>query len=289
MMGRWMYAPTISLIFILSVFALASAFVAPALAIIALAGCVLTLLWERYRLARAMRALAHRFHHTPLDAKLEVGSGAWGEVCHAVNRLLQQWRTEQHLQRLQPTQPALRQINPLNLHPPVNGHDAAIAVLAVGQLHLANELDEMRARTHLISEPVERQQALLQWRDSSVLLIFGALAGEADPMRSAVAAATNIIACAEAAGLPIPPMALSSGHGRVAVVPLIGLHTIGEPLEQAANLIHQTAPGTLICAEEAYFYLRSAGLPPLSAVRFTTPARSYALALGDTCLHQKAE
>lgn len=288
-MGRWMYAPTISLILILGIFALASAFVAPVLAIIALTGCVLALLWERYRLARAMRALAHRLHHAPLDTKLEVGTGAWGEVCHAVNRLLQQWRTDQHLQRLQPAQPALRQINPLDLHPPINGRDATIAVLAVGQLHLANELDELRARTHLISEPVERQQALLQWCDSSVLLIFGALTTEADPLRNAVAAATSIIARAEAAGLPIPPMALSSGHGRVAVVPLIGLYTIGEPLEQAAILIHQTAPGTLICAEEAYFYLRSAGLLPLSAVRFTTPARSYALALGDPYLHQKAE
>lgn len=284
-----MYAPTISLLLILGIFALASAFVAPALAIIALTGCVLALLWERYWLARAMRALAHRLHHAPLDAKLEVGTGAWGEVCHAVNRLLQQWRTDQHLQRLQPAQPALRQINPLNLHPPVNGRDAAIAVLAVGQLHIANELDELRARIHLISEPVDRQQALLQWRDSSVLLIFGALASDADPLRSAVAAATSIIARAEAAGLPMPPMALSSGHVRVAVVPLIGLHTIGEPLEQAAILIHQTSPGTLICAEEAYFYLRSAGLLPLSAVRFTTPARSYALALSDNYLHQKAE
>ncbi len=284
-----MHAPMASLILILGIIALAGLVVTPALAIIALGGCVLLLLWERYRLTRAMRALANRLQHAPFDTKLEVGAGAWGEVCHAVNRLLQQWRTEQHLQRLQPSQPALRQINPLNLHPPVAGHVTPIAVLAIGQLGLDGDINEMRARIHLIAEAIERQQALLQWRDSYALLIFGALTNETDPVRNAVAAATNIIANAENTGLTIPPMALSSGQGRVAVIPLIGLYVTGEPLEQACSLIHQTTPSTLTCAEEAYFYLRSAGLLPLSVARYTTPARSYALALGDTYRHQKAE
>lgn len=288
-MGRWMHSSTIALITTLGIVALAGVFTNLMLTIAALSSCVLVLLWDRYRLARAMYSLSRRLHHNPFDAKLEVGAGAWGEVCHAVNRLLQQWRTDQHLQRLQPVQPALRQLNPLILNLPNDDQNATIAVLAIGPLPIANELDEMRTRIHLIAEPSERQQALIQWHDRYTLLVFGVLASTAEPLRSAITAATAMITHAEAAGLPTPPLALSSGQGKVAVLPLLGLHATGEPLAHAVSLLQQTPLGTLTCAEETYYYLRSAGLLPRSATHIARPARSYALALGSAYRHQNAE
>ncbi len=250
---------------------------APSLTGLALMIGIAGLLWERYRLIRALRNLISHLQRNDLDAKLEIGAGVWGEVCRAVNRLFQQRRIEHHLHHLLPDQPAFRQIDPLAIHPPASGWTRTVAVLAVGQLPISDPLDELRARMHLVRDPAARQQAVIQWHDGHLLLIFGALIPDSEPLRAALDAAMAISATAQSDGLSIPAFALSSGQCRIAVVPILGLHLLGEPLSEAALFLKQTPPATLTCSDEAYLQLRSLGrLPP---TRLFT--RRHILSIGD--------
>jgi hypothetical protein len=273
----------------LCVLALVSMFIDLALTILLLAGCLLLLFGERYRLLRSMRILIEHLRDNPFDAKLEVGAGIWGEFCYTLNRFLQQWRTEQHLQRLQLTQPALRQLNPLTINPPLAGTVARIAVLSVGRLPIIDPLDEVRARIALIREQIGNQQALIDWRGDHLLLIFGALHPDPDPIQRALALIDETVAAAHTIGLTLPPFTLCSGIGRVGLVPIIGLYVSGEALDQATILTHQTLPGMITCNEEVYFHLRSTGQLPLTAVRSPAINRGYTLAVSDIFAHQRAE
>ncbi|MEF3275482.1 MAG: DUF3329 domain-containing protein [Chloroflexus sp.] len=286
-MGRWGFAPILSVLVVTGLVALVGLMVSHLLTISALGLGIALLLWERYQLFRAMRGLARQLQAGHFDSKLEVGTGAWGEVCHAINRIMQQWRAEQHMQRLQPAQPALRQTNQLSLYPPVDGRVSPVAVLAVRRLAIADPLTEIRARVHFVREAVERQQALIQWSDDHVLLIFGALVAESDPIRPAIAAVETITNAALTTGLPLPPFALCVGGGRVAVAPLLGLYVTGAPIEQASLLVRQSRPALVMCSEEASRQLRNAGILPPPNVRLITATRTNALALGTvSCQHQ---
>jgi hypothetical protein len=273
----------------LSVLAVVSMFIDLTLTIVLLAGCLLLLFGEHYRLLHSMRILIEHLRDNPFDAKLEVGVGIWGEFCYTLNRFLQQWRTEQHLQRLQLTQPALRQLNPITINPPLAGTVARIAVLSVGRLAIIDPLDEVRARIALIKEQIGNQQALIDWRGDHLLLIFGALHPDPDPIQRALALIDEAVAAAHNSGLPLPPFTLCSGIGRVGLVPIIGLYVSGEALDQATILTHQTLPGMITCNEEAYFHLRSTGQLPLTAVRSSTTNRGYTLAVNDIFAHQRVE
>ena len=273
----------------LSVLAVVSMFVDLALTIVLMAGCILILFSERYRLLRSMRILVDHLRDNPFNVKLEVGVGIWGEFCYTLNRFFQQWRTEQHLQRLQLTQPALRQLNPLAINPPLAGTVTRIAVLSVGRLPIIDPLDEARARIALIKEQIGYQQALIDWRGDHLLLIFGALHPDPDPIQRAIALVDATVATAHTSGLPLPPFTLCSGIGRVGLVPIIGLHISGEVLDQASILTHQTLPGMITCNEEVYFHLRSTGQLPLTAVRSSTMNRGYTLAVSDIFAHQRVE
>jgi hypothetical protein len=283
-MGRWVSEPTLLLLVILCSIAIISLIIAPVLSVVTLGAAVLLLLWERYRLGRAMRALANRLQSGTLETKLEVGVGAWGEVCHAMNRLLQRWRAEQHLQRLQPSQPALQQLETLTILPPVEGKVTPIAVVAVGQLAFTDPLAELRARTQILSASAAHQRALVQWHDGVALLIVGVLIPTPDPIRSAVNVITTIVATAKTAGLPLPPFALSSGNGRVAIVPLLGLYVTGDIITQTAQLVVESSPGTLVCTEEAGMQLRSIAPLPLPLVPVRTATYRWRLAASDEIL-----
>ncbi|WP_298820254.1 DUF3329 domain-containing protein [Chloroflexus sp.] len=281
-MGRWKHAPILPITLILTpgLIALIGLAISHIITICALSVLIVFLLIDRFLLFRAMRALVGHLQAGQFDTKLEVGAGVWGEVCHAINRILQQWRTAQHIQRLQPTQPALQHIDPLTLHPPVDGQLVSIAVLAIGRSAISDPITEIRAFAHLIHESAERQQALIQWHSDHILLIFGALSAGSDPIRQAIAATNAITTAALATGLPQPSFALSAGIGRVAVVPLLGLYVTGTPLEQASSLVRQSEPDILMCSEEASFQLRNTGLATLSGARLVIATRNKTLERG---------
>lgn len=284
---RWIDSSTI--VIGTCIIALAGIFVAPPITILALVVCIAMLLWERYHFVKATRTLITHLRRCPIETKLEVGTGVWGELCHTLNRLLQQWRTEQHLQRLQLTQPALRQIDPLSLHPPVSGMITPVAVLAIGRLAIADPLAEAQARFTLIREQIASHQALVEWRYDHLLLIFGILHADTDPMKQAISFISATVHTAQTVGLSLPPLSLSSGLGRIGVVPVLGLHFSGEPLEQVSMLIRQTPPGMITCNDEAYFHLRRLGLLPLSTFQSTTIGRGYALTVTELAGQRNAE
>jgi hypothetical protein len=69
-------------------------------ALLLLAGLLLHALRQRDRRARA---LARQIAAGRLDTKIEVGSGAWGDLSHAVNGLMQEQRVQVRLRTVLPT------------------------------------------------------------------------------------------------------------------------------------------------------------------------------------------
>jgi hypothetical protein len=164
-----------------------------------------------------------------------------------------------------------------------------VTVLAIGRLNITDPLAEAQARFALIREQIAAHQALIEWRHDHLFLIFGVLHANTDPMKQAISFISVITQAAQAVGLSLPPLTLSSGLVRIGVVPVLGLHFSGEPLEQVSLLIHQTSPGMITCNDEAYFHLRRLGLLPLSTFQPTTIGRGYALTVTELAGQRNAE
>jgi hypothetical protein len=233
--------------------------------------------WDRLALAADLRHLAAAVGVAEGDdAKLEVADGAWGELCHALNRLLQQRRAESQLRYLLPALPASGTARLSELRPPPEGLACDIAVLAVGQAGIAgDEVAGLREIAYVALHQAELYDALLARWGEGVILIFGAVGsqGPGAALRGAHEAA-RAIGAAWAVALPGQSrrLSLAAGRGRLVVLPGLGLTVVGAPVEQAMTLQELAHPASmppafgapLLCNEDAYLGLRRQGvIPPI--------------------------
>jgi class 3 adenylate cyclase len=242
----------------------AAAFWAPSLTLAAIAAAGAIALWDRVALDRELRALAAVAAAEGAATKLEVGDGAWGELCHAMNRLQQQRRSERQLDTLQPALPAARAARLADIGVPHEGLLCDVAVLALARP--AGGMGRLRETAYAALHQAQLHEALLARDGDQILLIFGALdaRGPAAALSAAQAAARGLHAVW--AGDARPRLTLTSGQARTVVLPGLGLTVLGAPVEQALELQRHARGTQLLCSEEAYLGLRRIGaVPPQQA------------------------
>lgn len=259
--GEGRLRPLLALLALL--LAACAAYFAPALTGVPLLVAALIIAWDRATLERDLRALAARVAAEQFETKLEVGEGAWGELRHALNRLLQQRRAQRQLQPLLPSLPAARLAD---LHLPPEGLICDVAVLALSRASLPRDaVAGLRAIAEAALTQAEAHHALLVRADERVLLVFGALGQQshAAELRSAHAAATALQRCwASQPPNERPRLSLAVGQARAFALPGLGYTVVGPPIEQALALQALAVGNGLLCNEEAYLGLRHLGATP---------------------------
>lgn len=231
---------------------------------------LVVLVLDRVRRDRLLRRVAAQIAADDLDTKLEVFEGALGELCYAINRLQQQRRNQQRLQRLLPALPSAGRSRLGELHIPIDGLECEVAVLALGLPTVGVEpLERLREAASAVSRQAEINDALIIRSDGRILLIFGAF-GQTSPaaaMRGAYSSAQALHGVW--AGRPVgeqPIFTLAGGRARAVVLPGLGYTVLGPPIEQALGLqrIAEVA-ADLVCNEDAYLNLRRIGSAPAQA------------------------
>ncbi len=238
------------------------------------------LLIDAVRNEHAIQRLAGSLAADGAEPKLEVGAGALGDLCHQINRLLQQRRTQQRLLAMLPSPPPVVIARLADLTVPPEGLTFPIVVLA---MKVPGGAEPAAADLQLAAAEAVRQAALygaLLSRSSNVLLMsFGALGGSPDgAMRSAYRAAFGLHAAwQELPAAARPPLCLTSGAADALVVPGLGYTLIGQPLSEAISLLAVAPANTLHCSEVTYLHLRRLGSIniPLSSTVPASRRQSY--------------
>lgn len=235
---------------------------APGFALVPLLVTALVIIWDRRVIERDLRRLAVSIASTETGAKLEVTDDAWGELCHAINRLRQQRRAEQQLQRLLPELPAVEDLLEANLPP--EGLPCDIAALAIAPPEGTAKTIRLREAAALAAAGRREYNALLTRPGEHLVMIFG-LTGRQSPaaiLRNARQAARAIHAHWTLDTARRPRLALASGQARVMSLPGLGLTVIGPPIDQALALLDLADEDLLLCNEETYLALRRLGQVP---------------------------
>ena len=238
----------------------------PALTLPAILAAGALMLWDGVALAVELRALAATVLVAEPDVKLEVDEGAWGELCHALNRLLQQRRAERHLRPMLPVLPVASAARLADLSLPQEGWACAVTVLVLAHHTLpADPIAQLRATAYAALHQAQLYDALLARCGPDIVLIFGVLSQQdgAVALHGAYNAA-QALSDLWAANPPDaqPWLILTSGQGRAVILPGLGLTVLGPPLEQAHALQRLASASTLVCNEPAYLGLRRLGLAP---------------------------
>lgn len=235
---------------------------APGFALVPLLVTALVIIWDRLVLERDLRRLAVSVANTETGAKLEVTDDAWGELCHAVNRLRQQRRAEQQLQRLLPELPAVEALLEANLPP--EGLPCDIAALAIAPPEGSAQTTRLREAAALAAASTREYDALLTRPGEHLVMIFGVTGrqGPAAILHNARQAARAMHAHWTLDAARRPRLALTSGQARVMSLPGLGLTVIGPPIDQALALLDLADEDLLLCNEETYLALRRLGQVP---------------------------
>lgn len=241
------------------------------------------------------RALARRISADPSLDKLEVPAGAWGELCRAINGLLQERRARQRLATMLPaplSDGTLRAFAEGRLQEGSEPRVVAVMVVSCGALH-----DERRTRrtaptalkalAAAAQGQAQRHDALLQPCGDAIMLVFGAFADQSSEatLRAAHSAAEGIQRAwrADETGVAEPlAISLTCGPAWLVALPGLGVSAVGQPVNQAvqiSRLATESPRYRLLCSENAYYMLRRtsgpgwepAGVqPPVGAGRATT-------------------
>jgi class 3 adenylate cyclase len=254
-------------------------------ALLLLAGLLLHALRQRDRRARA---LARQIAAGRLDTKIEVGSGAWGDLSHAVNGLMQEQRVQVRLRTVLPTPlPAEALQALLGGQFSTAGASRMTAVLLVSCASRATpERDQHAAllawqtlaqATHDLAQ---RHGALLQPCGGAILLAFGTFADRpiGEPLRAALAAAEALQrSWRDRDANTIVPLVLSLAIGQAltGLLPGLGYCVLGAPVEEAIQLqqlAHQMGQHGLISGEGVYYARRQADGPVWQPTDLRIPA-----------------
>lgn len=217
--------------------------------------------------------LAQRISNAREFEKVEVPSGAWGELARAVNGLLHERRVEQRLRDALPTPLPLEALHSLLGGDLLTaGQARQVAVLLVSAPVRAPALEqgvrpaaaeawhELASAAHASAQ---QYGALLQPCGDAVMLVFGAfedLAARA-VLRDAMQAAGELEQRWQARQPSSAPLslALASGYALATALPGLGFCVVGAPIEQAVGLQQLALRARrfgLMCNEDAYQTLR---------------------------------
>jgi class 3 adenylate cyclase len=264
--------------------AAATALIATPLSLLAIATAAIILLLDRAALDRDLRALTAAILTDDSTSKLEVTDGAWGALCHALNRLRQQRRAQQQVAPLLPALPMACAARLADGGLPPDGLFCEVAVLAVGRAGAGDPIGQLRNYASAALLQAQLHEALLVRAGDRLLLIFGAMGQQslAATLRAAQQAAAALAeALADEEGDGRPRLTLAAGPARAVALPGLGYSVFGHPVDQALALQPLARPSQLLCNEEAYLGLRRLGvLPPQPpAPRLPTPDQRPAYAV----------
>ncbi len=236
----------------------------------ALLALVIFLIWERWHVEQSMQRLANQIARGELSDKLEVRSGAWGILCHAVNGLLQRQRLQQRALSLGSTLSPTALAKLSNTPQVADGIQRTLTVLVAGYAQGmpygkdpdADQLAALRALTETAWRQTGDHTALLKHVGNTIMLVFGLF-------EEHTASTTLQQALQSAQALrdtwndhaPHIPLALSlaSGPALATRLPGVGYTAIGAPIDQALRLqqlASQCPEYALLCSEDAYITLR---------------------------------
>ncbi|MCS6880217.1 MAG: hypothetical protein RMK84_06360 [Oscillochloridaceae bacterium] len=235
----------------------------PRLALLPLLFTALVVVWDRLAIERDLRRLAASVADVQTEAKLEITGGAWGELCHAVNRLRQQRRATRQLQRLLPELPPVEDLLEADLPP--EGLPCDIAALAIALPEGPPHIARLREAAALAADGARRHEGLLMRFGQHLVVVFGVTGrqGPATLLRNAHQTARAMHSRWNLDATRRPRLALVAGQARLAILPGLGLSVIGPPVEQALALLNHADEDLLLCNEEAYLGLRRLGLAPI--------------------------
>ncbi len=228
------------------------------------------LIWERIRITSGLHTLTiHIASGQPLS-KIEVQEDALGELCHAVNNVLQQQRLYHHTQALLPTLPTRATMTLCHTHIPDEGIPHTVTILVVGYTRATprqpaatdQHIQALRNLAAVLQEQIETHHALVERCGDLLLLAFGAF--DTIPLTTTNRQAVQTAQALRQTWNSNSPrgaltFSLSSGSALALVLPGLGYTMIGAPLQQALH-IHQIALAhpsySLLCSEECYVTLR---------------------------------
>ncbi|MFL5802610.1 MAG: hypothetical protein ACJ8CR_12825 [Roseiflexaceae bacterium] len=239
-------------------------------ALLPLAGLLLHALHQRDRRARV---LAQQIVGGRLDEKIEVRTGAWGDLSRAVNGLMQGQRVQERLRGAQPAPLPTEAVQALlggQLSTAGESRMAAVLLVSCAP-YTAHEHDQRamlsteRALAQEMYDLAQHHSALLQPCGGAILLAFGAFADQpiGESLRAALAAAEALQRSwrgGDAGAVPLV-LSLSIGHTLAVVLPGLGYCVLGAPVEEAVHLqqlAHQMGQHGLISGERVYYARRQA-------------------------------
>lgn len=229
-------------------------------------GLLLVLVVQRDARAREIAAIVSTGES---PEKLEVPAGTWGELYRAINRLLQERRTQQRLSQALPLTLPDHAVRELLENRPLVGHSQrVVTVLLISSALPTTEpnrslLDTWRLCADIAREQARQAAALVQPTSNGVLLVFGAFADESPEtsLRHALQAVQQIEQRWQTPSTSDQPLSLSltSGTVTVALLPGLGFCALGTAIEQVMLIDRTGAPQRgfrMLCDETVYFTLR---------------------------------
>jgi hypothetical protein len=220
------------------------------------------------------RALAQHIVTGESLEKLEVPAGAWGDLCRAINRLVQEQRLQARLRTIAPqTLPddGVRAFIDGTL--PSAGETRAVAVLMLSCSSGPRRLESRGrhsalAAWQLLADATQRvayqHNAMLQPCGDAIMLVFGAFAERPLELtlRDALDAAESLREWWRESDSTLGKLlaiSVTSGPALVTTLPGLGCCVLGSPVEQAIQIerLALTSPYyRLLCDESSYYTLR---------------------------------
>ena len=219
-----------------------------------------------------MRHLAHRIVSDQTIEKLEVPRGELGELCRAINGLMQERRIQQRLKSISPALPEDAIHALLNNTIPRPDEMRVVSVLLI-RCNSAHQLDAHAGQTAAIAwqalaktayEQVYQHGAFLQPCGNDISLIFGVF--KTQSMQRTIQAAVTAATAVQQTWFNSPinarsslTISLTSGPAAVAILPGLGCCVLGAPIEQALQierLVPLAPRSRLFCSESVYYVLR---------------------------------
>ncbi|MBC8163763.1 MAG: hypothetical protein H7Z42_21355, partial [Roseiflexaceae bacterium] len=194
--------------------------------------------------------------------KLEVLQGGWGDLCRAINGLVQEQREQERL-RIAPTGLAADA-------QPGAGTQRTVAILLIGCASISPGYGQTRrpsilawqALANATRQIAQHHGALLQPCGDAIMLVFGTR-GERpvdDSLLAAVAAAERLrSAWQRADNSGALAFSITSGSVTVTTLPGLGCCVLGTPVEQALHIERLALASPFyhtLCDEAAYYALR---------------------------------
>ena len=235
-----------------------------------LAVIVGVLLLELEQRNERTRLLARQLIARQTLEKQEVPQGSWGELCRAINALVQEQRMQDRLRTALPGSLPANGVRAMIKGELCGDTQRTVAVLLIGgagagQAQAGRECRPSLAAWQTLANAsqliAQQHGALLQPCGDAIMLVFGAFSEHpvAHSLLAAVAAAEGLRTAWQ--GHIVHPLAfgITSGTVTVTTLPGLGCCVLGSPVEQALHIERLAIASPfyrMLCDETAYYALR---------------------------------